>query len=459
MSAKKTVNIGSAGVHCLLHDKNIVQHSGIANCSMIWYRNRTIFGETLKYTLFRTSCYLSHLLFRMFGVRAIRPTIPKIDKWHDKFPVDIYQIGAGVTFNQTNKKGGYRKFMREFMTKVSDYFNEWRENPDREENQISPVVVGVVITTVIVLLLLLLWWGHGVQEKKKEEAAERARQLQEAQDLEAREKGAREREAELEAELEAQGLVATTYEEKMKEYMSRDSGEELRKEYLENTNTMTEKIGEMQTALEQVQQEISKLISDYRTGDSRISEKLTVLETEVKAAIENMKNLDSRLTALSDVIQTVDREKIPAIEEQIKEIRSGTEQVRSDVSGIREKMKSLEKEDERLWASLSKVQRTLMDAMEKNVDEIDGRLENLLDDMGSLEKELKEALENAEKENREALENVKKENEQRNEEMSQQIAEKMDELSSEALSYRYERRTNTLYLMPNQESAGQGVKK
>lgn len=184
------------------------------------------------------------------------------------------------------------------MTKVSDYFNEWREDPERRENRLSTAVIGAAAVVIIVLLLLLLWWGHSVQEKKESEAAARAKQLQEAQEQEV---------SELEKELEAQGLVATTYEEKMKEYMSSDSGEQLRQEYLENTNTLTEKVEELQTIIEQVQQEIVKVVIDYQAGDAEVTEKLTVLEIEVKALVQNIKNLDSRLTDLSGVIQRIEQ--------------------------------------------------------------------------------------------------------------------------------------------------------
>ncbi len=356
--------------------------------------------------------------------------------------------------------------MREFMTKVSDYFNEWREDPERKENQLSVAVIGAVAVVVIVLLLLLLWWGHGVQEKKKAEADAKARQLQEAQALEAKEQEVRE----LEEELEAQGLVATTYEEKMKEYMSQNASEELRQKYLENTNSLTEKISELQTALEQAQQEIAKLASDYRAGDAKITEKLTVLETEVKTVVDNVKNLDSKLADLSDVVQVIDGEKIPQIQAQISGIRSEAAQVREDVSALREKIKALEKEDERLWAKLSKVEKSLRDEVEKNMTEIDNRLEGLGKDMDTLEKELKEelkeGLKNAdeklgaglskvEKEMSDAMEKNKTETDKRLDDLGKD----MDARSSESLSYRYEKKTNTLYLMPNQEVSGQGVKK
>ena len=309
--------------------------------------------------------------------------------------------------------------MREFMTKVSDYFNEWREDPERRENRLSIVVIGAVAVVIIVLLLLLLWWGHGAQEKRKEEAAKKAAELQNAQ----------EQQDALGAE-EAQGLVAATYEEKMKEYMSTDSGEELRQEYLTNTNALAEKIRELQTTMEKVQSEITSIVKEYEGGDVKVTERLAVLEKETGSVVEKINTLEVRMTDLTDVIRVIDGEKIPAIQEQIGELRGEIEQARTDISGIHEKIKELEKEDERLWEKLSKVEKSLETVLENNMKEIDKRIDHLGEDINNLEREFKAALEK----------------------MSEKINERMDILSSYALSYRYEEETNTLFLMPNQEN-------
>ena len=39
--------------------------------------------------------------------------------------------------------------MREFMTKVSDYLNERREDPERKEDRLSIVVIGAVAVGVM----------------------------------------------------------------------------------------------------------------------------------------------------------------------------------------------------------------------------------------------------------------------------------------------------------------------
>jgi len=244
--------------------------------------------------------------------------------------------------------------MREFMTKVSDYLNEWREDPEKEDETLPRFIIIAVGVAAAAGILMLLWWGYGVQEKKREEAAAKARELQEAQQMQDAQDAL--------ALQDAQGLVTTTYEEKMQEYMSRDSGEELRQEYLTNTNSLSEKVKELQEALEQVQREVTEILREYREGSStsseKVTEKLTVLEKETKTVAESVKTLEGKLTSLSDVVQTIDREKIPAIQGQIGELRVELGQVRSDVSGVCDKIKELRREDEKLWNKLSKVEET-----------------------------------------------------------------------------------------------------
>lgn len=306
--------------------------------------------------------------------------------------------------------------MREFMTKVSDYFDEWRENPERRENQLSIVIIGAVAIVVIVLLLLLLWWGHGAQEKKKEEAAKKAAELEAEQALQAAQ--------EARGDEEAQGLVTATYEEKMAEYMSTDSGEELRQEYLMNTNALAEKIKELQTIMEKAQAEIATVVKEYRNIDTEVTKKLTVLEKETGTVVEKINALEVKAADLSDAIRVIDGEKIPVIQGQIGELRGEIERTRTDISRVHEKIKALEKEDGKLWEKLSEVEKNFETVLGDNMKEIDKRVDHLEDGMNDLERECKAVLE--------------------------RMSEKVDSLSLDALGYRYEEETNTLYLMPSQ---------
>lgn len=286
--------------------------------------------------------------------------------------------------------------MREFMTRVSDYFHEWREDPERKENRFSTAVIVAVAMVIIVLLLLLLWWGHQVQERKSEETAQRAAKQQEAQSGQ-----------DIDETASAQGLVMTTYEEKMKEYMSKDSGEELRQEYLTNANALTAQVKELQKIMEKAQKDITAVVKGYQGGDAKLTEKLTTLEKESKTTVETIRDLETKLKELAETLRVADEKKIPAIQEQLNTIRTQIEQARADMAGVQEKIRALEQEDKKLWEKLSDVEKSLETALGESVKEFQSALEKM--------------------------------------------SEKMSIMSSEALAYRYEQETNTLYLMPNQE--------
>lgn len=212
--------------------------------------------------------------------------------------------------------------MREFMTRVSDYLNERREDPERKEDRLSLVVIGAVAVVVIVLVLLLLWGYTTAQEKKQKEAERKAQEL-------------------LKEQTEGQELTAVTYEEKMAEYMSQNAGEELRQEYLNSTSDLGEKVKELQTTLEQVQKEVEKVIKENQ-GEGQTA-KLTQLEKEIKTVLERIKEMEASYADLSDLMQVIEREKIPMIQEQIKAFQGELEQVRTNIAEILEKIGALER--------------------------------------------------------------------------------------------------------------------
>lgn len=310
--------------------------------------------------------------------------------------------------------------MREFMTRVSDYLSERCDDPERKEDRLSiAVIAGVAV--VVIVLLMLFWWGYTTHENKEKAALEKAKALQE----------------------NAQELETVSYEEKMKEYMSQNAGDELRQEYLANTSEMTGKIRELQTAMEKVQKEVTEVVREYHesTGETReqkeIKNALTTLEREVNTALANLKQTESKLANLSDVLQTIDRDKLPVINRQISDVRAEIERVRTDASGVSAKLEALEKADQKLWERFSSAEQELQKTLNKNLSEIDTRLDQVQKDIRAAEKEVNETLEKMEDEMKRSVE--------------EKIAEKTKTLSEESLSYRYDRQTNTLYLTPNQK--------
>lgn len=76
------------------------------------------------------------------------------------------------------------------------------------------------------------------------------------------------------------------------------------------------------------------------------------------------------------------------------------------------------------------MEQRLTGLLEKNLDEIGRRMDGLSRDISDLEERMKAELE----------------------QMREKMEKKMEALSEEGLGYRYEQKTNTLYLMPNQKS-------
>ena len=60
--------------------------------------------------------------------------------------------------------------MREFMTKMSDYWKERRNDPDKQENKLTVIITAAVAVVIIVLLLVLLWGYVGKRYGGRETA-------------------------------------------------------------------------------------------------------------------------------------------------------------------------------------------------------------------------------------------------------------------------------------------------
>lgn len=236
--------------------------------------------------------------------------------------------------------------MREFMTKVSDYFNERRNNPERREDRLAIVIIGVAAVVVIVLLLLVLW-GHILRER-------------------------RQKEAENEPE-------AVTYEEKAPEYMSQNDGqEELRQEYLADVEYLNDKIAELLAAMTQVEQDLSETIEQYREEDASLREELSSLHMEVSSIVNDLKQTQTTLYDLTDIVQVMNEETIPAIRQQIIQIQADIDQIHLDIANLYTKVAALEQEDQKLWESIGDVEDKLQTALNQNMTEVNNQFDVLL---------------------------------------------------------------------------------
>ncbi|MDE6845434.1 MAG: hypothetical protein K2J99_06665 [Lachnospiraceae bacterium] len=275
--------------------------------------------------------------------------------------------------------------MREFMTKVSDYLNERRNDPERREDRLAIVIIGAVAVVVIVILLLVLW-RHIVGERAQ-------KQYEEA----------------------TQVLETVTYEEEAAEYMSSsDEQENAGEEYLESIEYLSKQVEELLNAMTQVEQNLSETIEQYQDGDDELREQIGTLHTEVSTIVHNLKETQMKLYDLTDIVQIVDREKIPMIQEQILEIRGDMTQVETDITNLYGRIAELEKEDDKLWASIGEMEQTLQNVLNQNMTEVNNQFDTLLGQIESVEN-------------------------------------RIGKLVLQTLRYRYDAGENTLYLEPYEE--------
>ena len=238
------------------------------------------------------------------------------------------------------------------MTKVSDYFSERRNNPERQEDRLAIVIIGVAAAVVVILLLLLLW-GHVVQERRQKEE---------------------------------NGLETATYEEKVQEYMSQNDGQgELRQEYLTSIEYLNDKIEELLAAMTQVEQDMSETIEQYREGDASLREELSALYTEVSSIVNDLKRTQVTLYDLTDIVQVMNEETIPIIREQITQIQTDINQIHLDIANLYTKVAALEQEDLKLWESIGNVEDKLQTALNQNMTEVNNQFDILLNRIETVE--------------------------------------------------------------------------
>ena len=231
--------------------------------------------------------------------------------------------------------------MREFMTKLSDYINERRNNPERQEDRLAIVIIGVAAAVIIVVLLLVLW-GHMARERRDKEEWEAADSM----------------------------LTATTYEEHAEEYMAPNDGQdELRQEYMTNIDSLGSQVEELLTTLTQVEQNLFETMEQYQEGDSELLEEISSLYAQITDIVQNLYKTQTVLYDLTDIVLVMDEETIPLVQAQIVQIQEEMHQVHADITDLRAKIAALEQEDVKLWESIGNV--------EKAIEKLSDRLEEL----------------------------------------------------------------------------------
>lgn len=219
--------------------------------------------------------------------------------------------------------------MRELWNKLSDYLNERRNCPERREDRLSAAVTCAAAVAVIVLLVLLLLvlWGRIAKDRRQSDE-------EEAQDV----------------------TVSEVHEEEAAEYMAAPSGQDrLKQEYLEEINELDSEVTRLLESFARIEERLSESMENARKGDASLKEQVAALYAQLIATVKNLKQMQTQLYDLTDLIQVMSDETVPIIQEQIAGIQGDMDKVRADIAGLSDRIEALEKEDTRLWAELEAV--------------------------------------------------------------------------------------------------------
>lgn len=262
--------------------------------------------------------------------------------------------------------------MREFMTKVSDYISERRNDPEKNGNPLLLCMLGIVALIIIIFCLLILW-----------------------------KKGSDEKEEKIKTE---------TYEYIPEAVMSQSSGEEeLKQEYLDSMEYLQGKVEELLYFMSEIEKSLAETVITQQEDNADLQKQVDEITGDIKNMIVRLQNTQNHLYDLTDMINIMNQETVPEIQEQIGEMEKQMSQVNADISDIYGKIGTLEITDTELKARISEIEGKLKASVEQNMTDVTNQFENM---------------------------NVRIE----------QTIKQIQELTSQFLRYRYDEESNTLYL-------------
>lgn len=318
--------------------------------------------------------------------------------------------------------------MREFMTRVSDYFSERRNDPERQEGRLAVALVGTIAVIIIVLLLILLMY-YTIRSADKGKTNADAAQTAGSNGEDSR-----------------KGYEAS------ETYMS-DAGldDAVRQEYLTSVEYLREKVETLLQTMTQVQEELNNTTALYRGQDSEVQTQITSIRGEVDSLVKELKETQVGLLDLTDLVQTMNRETLEIVQAQLAAVQDDIGQINADISEIYTKIAALETEDQKLWASLKSLEKKLKDGLDNDLAQMTEKLKELSTQTDEKVKELST-------QTTEKIQELSTQTDDKLQEIStqtsgslQELSERLQRIASNVLMYRYDESANTLYLLPCEE--------
>ncbi len=233
--------------------------------------------------------------------------------------------------------------MREFMARLRDRLSERWNDPERQEDRLAVLIVGATAAVVIIALLIVLW-GYLARGSRQETGTG--------------------------GDVSGNELQTAVYEEKMQEYMAQNEGQAaLWREYAARVDRLNDEVEKLLEAMARTEQGLSETIEQYRDGDILIQKELTAVHTQVDSVVQELKETQTQLYDLTDIVQLMNEETIPMILEQITQLESNMEQVQTNIAELYTRIEALEQEDIKLWESIEDVRNIL------------GNVENVVEEM------------------------------------------------------------------------------
>lgn len=222
--------------------------------------------------------------------------------------------------------------MRDFITRMADRLSERWNDPEHREDRLAVTLIGVAAAVVIIALLLVLWGylehGGGAEDT-----------------------------------VSANTLQTATYEEKLREYMSGNEKQAaLWREYAVRVDSLSDEVEKLLEAMEQTKQGLAETIEQYRDGDTLIRKELTLVHTQIDSIVQELKETQTQLYDLTDIVQIMSEETLPIIQEQLAQFESDMEKAQADIADLYLRIDALEQEDVRLWESIGDV-KTVIESM------------------------------------------------------------------------------------------------
>lgn len=298
--------------------------------------------------------------------------------------------------------------MREFMTKVSDYISERRNDPEKNGNFAILCVIGVVILASIILCLMLLWQKNAGGEQMK---------------------------AEVFTETPEVMLAGNPVEE------------ELKQQYLMDVEYFGEKIEELSESMSRIKETLETTVA-VQEDNLLLREQVEEIAGGITNFLTKIQNTQDTLNELNELVKAMDSKTIPVIQKQISEIERQMGQVDTDISAIYSKIDDLETTDNELKIKIGEIQGALKTSIEQNVTDITNRFASMSTQIQQMITQLHDA--------RKQIEDTQKElgdTKGQVEDTKKQIGdaqERIQELKVQTLRYRYDEAAHTLYLYENQ---------